>query len=355
MSAIDAATDVRRSPRGVADRARAPLPTLALGLDIGGTKTACVVTDAEDRLLLHDVVPTDPGRLAGQVVSIARAAVERFAQGGTAGQTIGAIGVAVPGQVDSATGVVGLAVNLGAPQLQLGRLVEQELGLRCFVEHDARAAAAWVHLRARQHSAGDAADDLVYVSIGTGISAGIVIDGRPLRGQNGLTGEIGHLPTTLSGERCACGLDGCLETIAAGPAIARQAHAGVAARRQTTLTSSATASDVFRAAEAGDELAVEIVDRVAGALAVAIRGLVLTLGVRRVVIGGGVAAAGEPLLERIRAVIAGERGRSPLVETAFRDTTLELLPPDLEAGARGAAAIARQRAADTAREGVAER
>lgn len=345
-------------PQARARRQVAPRPTLTLGLDIGGTKTACVVTDAEDHLLLHDVVPTDAGQLAGQVVSIARAAVERFAHGGPAGETIGAIGaigVALPGQVDSATGAVGLAVNLGAPQLQLGRLVEQELGLRCFVEHDARAAATWLHIRARQSAPADAVHDLVYLSVGTGIAAGIVLDGRPVRGQSGLTGEIGHLPTPLSSERCPCGLDGCLETIAAGPAIARQARAGIAAGRPTTLTAVATASDVFRAAEVGDELAIEITDRVARALAAAIRSLVLTVGVRRVVIGGGVARAGAPLLERINAEIAADRRRSPLVETAFRNTIIELLPPDLEAGARGAAAIARQRVAETAREGVDQR
>lgn len=331
-------------------------PMLTLGLDVGGTKTACVVTDAEDHLLLHDVVPTTPDQLAGQVVAVVRAAIARFEQDGS-GTAIGAVGVALPGQVDSATGAVGLAVNLGAPELALGQLVERETGVRCFVEHDARAAATWIHLRSREGPGTATGDDLAYLSVGTGIAAGIVLDGRPLRGQNGLTGEIGHVAADAgpAAERCACGLVGCLETVAAGPAIARQARAGVAAGRATSLPPVATASDVFRAAAAGDELAIEITDRVARSLATAIRTLVLTLGVRRVVIGGGVAAFGEPLLERIRAVIADERARSPLIETAFSRTSLELLPPDMEAGARGAAAIARQRAAEITREGVGER
>lgn len=326
----------------------APTTSLVVGIDVGGTKTALVVTDGADRLLDERVVATQHGHLAEQVVGMLRMAVEHAEVGGA---HIDAIGIALPGHVDTMSGNVRLAVNLGAPELPLARLVERELGRPCFIEHDARAAAIWLEQRGHVDGKGS----LVYLSVGTGISAGIVLDGRPLDGASGLAGEIGHVLADPNGPLCPCGLRGCLETVAGGPAIERQAGEAIAQGRQTSLTANATAADVFRARTAGDEVAGEITDRVANHLAHAIRALVLTLGIKRIVIGGGVTAAGDALLEPIHGTIAGERAASALVEAAFDGATVELLSPECEAGARGAAAIARQRIGVTQREGVGDR
>lgn len=328
----------------------APTTSLVVGIDVGGTKTALVVTDGADRLLDERVVATQRGHLAEQVVAMLRTAVEQAEVGGA---HVDAIGIALPGQVDSESGKVRLAVNLGAPELPLASLVEREIGRPCFVEHDARAAAIWLY----QHKSDPSTNgrSLAYLSVGTGISAGIVVDGRPLYGSGGLAGEVGHVVADPDGPLCVCGMRGCLEAVAAGPAIARQATDAIAEGRQTSLKANATAADVFRAGTEGDELALEITGRVAGHLARAIRALVLTVGVKRIVIGGGVAAAGDALLEPIHGRIAGERAASPLVEAAFDGATVELLSPQWEAGARGAAAIARQRIGVTQREGVGDR
>jgi glucokinase len=318
---------------------------LTIGIDVGGTKMACVVTDAADHVLHRDVEPTDTRRLTEQIgamASSARAAVtdkdERRAV---------AIGVAIPGQVQPRRGTSELAVNLGAPGIDLARTVSSHANLPCFVEHDARAAATWVYRRS-----GNGAD-LCYLSVGTGIAAGIILGGRPLRGESGLAGEVGHTIVDPNGRLCPCGSTGCLETVAAGPAIARAAREGVAANRATSLTSEATAADVFIAADNGDELAQEIAADVATHLARALRGLVLTLGLQRIVIGGGVAGSGDALRNPILAALSEERAASPLVETAFAEASIELLPPDLEPGARGAAFIARQRVRALEREEVA--
>jgi predicted NBD/HSP70 family sugar kinase len=247
-----------------------------------------------------------------------------------------------------------MAVNLGITHLALGPMLEAQLGVPVFVEHDARAAALWLSERAADGSA-QAPANVAFLAIGTGISAGIFIDGALLRGDNGLAGEVGHLLADPDGVACACGLRGCLETIAAGPAIGRQADEAMAAGRSSVLSPHSLAADVFRASTAGDELAVEITDRVADQLARAIRSLALTLGVRRIVIGGGVAAAGPALLDPIRSRIASERAASPLVQAALGDPAVELLSPTEAPGARGAAAIARQRIRLPEREGVGER
>jgi glucokinase len=204
-------------------------------------------------------------------------------------------------------------------------------------------------------SADNSSSSVAFLAIGTVISAGVVVDGALLRGDNGFAGEVGHVSADPDGLVCVCGLRGCLETIAAGPAIRRQANEAIAAGRSTTLHANPSAADVFRAGSAGDEVGAEISNNVADHLARAIRSLALTLGIKRVVIGGGVAAAGPALLEPIQTCIARERAASPLVEAALGGATFELLPPSEAPGARGAAAIARHRIGLPEREGVGER
>jgi predicted NBD/HSP70 family sugar kinase len=321
---------------------------LVAGVDVGGTKTSVVVTDDRDRVLYERVAPTEPAALVAQIAGLVDDARREL------GQAIAAVGVAIPGNVDPADGSVSMAVNLGITHLPLGPMLEAELGVPTFVEHDARAAALWLSKRAGNGSAGPPCS-VAFLAIGTGISAGVVLDGAVLRGDNSFAGEVGHVVADPDGAICACGLRGCLETIAAGPAIGRQADEAVAAGRSTVLSSPSSAGDVFRAGSAGDAVAVEITDRVADHLTRAIRSLALTLGVQRVVIGGGVAAAGPALLEPIRSRIARERAASPLVEAALGGATVELLSPSEAPSARGAAAIARNRIGLPQREGVGGR
>ena len=321
---------------------------LVAGIDVGGTKISIVVVDERDRILYERAMPTDPSALVGQIAGLVDDAR------GQLRQDVAAVGVAIPGNVDPVDGSVSTAVNLGITYLPLGPLLQAELGVPVFVEHDARAAALWLSEQAADGSLQGLAS-VVFLAIGTGISAGVVLDGILFRGDNGFAGEVGHIVADPEGAVCACGLRGCLETIAAGPAIGRQADEAIAAGRDTVLLPHSSAADVFRASSGGDEVAVGITDRVAEHLARAIRSLVLTLGVKRVVIGGGVAAAGPALLEPIQSHLARERAASPLVQAVLGDATVELLSPTAAAGARGAAAIARYRLSLPEREGVGAR
>jgi len=325
-----------------------PREPLVAGVDVGGTKTSVVVTDDRDRIVYEHVTPTDRSSLVAQIAGLVDDAQRELRQ------DVAAVGVAIPGHVDPEGGSVSMAVNLGITHLPLGAMLEKELGVPIFVEHDARAAALWLSEQAADGSDGVPAN-IAFLAIGTGVSAGVVLDGALLRGDNGFAGEVGHVVAEPDGAVCACGLRGCLETIVAGPAIGRQADETMAAGRPTVLSSHASAADVFRASTAGDEVAVEITDRVADHLARAIRSLALTLGVRQIVIGGGVAAAGSALLEPIRSSIARERAASPLVEAALGDATVQLVSPTEEPAARGAAAIARHRIGSPERKGVAKR
>src|SRR5205823_13868902 len=129
-------------------------------------------------------------------------------------------GLGIPGRVQPATGLVESAVNLRWRQLPAGPLLAERLGVPCHLENDARAAA----LGAYQTGDERRFQNWAYISVGTGIAAGLILRGQLYRGPNGMAGEIGHTVVLPGGPRCACGLSGCLEAIAAGPAILREAR-----------------------------------------------------------------------------------------------------------------------------------
>jgi len=246
-----------------------------------------------------------------------------------------AVGVGVPGDVDAASGTVRMAVNLDARDLPLGQLLREGLGVPCFVEHDARAAAAWLADRD-----GDGLD-LAYLAVGTGISAGIVLGGRLLSGDNGLAGEVGHCIADPDGPECPCGLRGCLEAVAAGPAVARAARAELDGGALSELNGAhLTAEAVYAAAGRGDALALRVTTAAGASIARAVRALALTYGVRRVIIGGGPTRAGAAFSDPLMWHLDQERAASPLVRRAVPDM-VELLPANADATAWGAVTVAR--------------
>ncbi len=321
----------------------APLPSgaVVVGIDIGGTKTAAMVVDGADEILGRAERSTDRHAPLRVAVEVARAAL---AAAGVTDGSLGAVGVAVPGDVDARTGTVRLAVNLEARDLPLGALLAGMLGVPCYVEHDARAAASW--LAARPGATGD----LAYLSIGTGIAAGVVLDGQPLTGDNGLAGEIGHCVADPDGALCPCGLRGCLEAVASGPAVARAAQAALDVGEPSLLRdgpadSVITAEAVYAAAARGDLLALQVTSAAAEAIARAVRSLVLSYGVSTVVIGGGPSRAGDAFTRPLHRALANERSASALVRRAFL-STVEVLGADAQPTCWGAITVARHASPD---------
>ena len=303
---------------------------IVAGIDIGGTKLAVLIVDADGHVRGRATHAASVGDQAGAASAIAAALDEALAAAALQRDDLDAIGVGVPGRVDPVAGHVTLAVNLGWTDFDLRGALEAELGRPVVIENDARAAALGLHRR----RAVDGLDgsDLAYLAVGTGIAAGVVLDGRLHRGTRGLAGEIGHAIVDPVGPICACGQTGCLEAFASGPSIARRAT--------TAGMEAGTAKDVYAAAASGDHTARELVDDVGRRLAWAVHLLVMTYDVDHVVVGGGVSHAGsafsEPIhreLERLRAVSsqAGELLPAHIVE---------VLPPEAEPGAWGAVAVA---------------
>jgi len=326
----------------MATRSKALGRPLRVGVDVGGTKIAALVAGAGRQALGCAQVATDvtsPERTLDGIV----AAVERaLAQAGARLSEVGAIGLGIPGRVQPKTGVVESAVNLHWRHLAVGPLLAKRLGVPCRLENDARAATWGAYLTANESRF----QNWAYISVGTGIAAGLILGGQLHRGPNSMAGEIGHAVVQPGGPRCACGLSGCLEAIAAGPAILREARSRLETRANScgpSLLSAPgplTTARVYEAACAGDTLA-RVVTRQAGwYLAQAVHSLVMTCDVERVVFGGGVARAGAAFLDPICEALDHLRQASPLAAEVLTPGLVGLLPTGYEAALWGALALA---------------
>jgi glucokinase len=301
---------------------------MRLGIDIGGTKTAAVLLRSDGELGEHLRMPTGFG--ADEVVATAVDVVERMSRAaGIDATEFGSIGIGIPGAVDGRTGRVAHAVNLGLEGLDLGDRIAERIGVAVRLENDVKAAALGAHHLLGADGRGTSADAMAFLNLGTGLAAGIVLDGRVLRGGRGIAGEIGHIPADPFGERCGCGQRGCLEAIASGSAITKA----------WPTTHPLPARDLFDRAADGDARAVEVRDRFLTGVASAVRILVLTTDVDTVVIGGGLSALGDRLVEGVRRVLDEWSAESAFLASLGLSDRVRIVPPEFPAAAVGAALV----------------
>ena len=304
--------------------------TVVAGLDVGGTKTLAVAVDAATDAVVATVRrPTGAGG-EGLQRSTVEILAELAAAAGLPVDGFAAVGVGVPGLVDRDAGTVRHAVNLGLGDDPVG--LASHLGALAdapvVVDNDVNMAAvgAAVALGCR--------GDLAYLSVGTGLAAGLLLGGRIRRGAHGAAGEIGHLPVDPDGPPCECGQRGCLEALASGAAIAARWPSGDG-------EVAATAS-LLAAAEADDPAAVAVLSDVARHLAGAVALLAQTVDPEVVVLGGGVAEAGPGLLSSVREALRRRGAHSPVLAAIDLADRVALVPEGVPAGALGAAVQARR-------------
>ena len=314
-------------------------PPLLLAVDVGGTTISAGAVTPTGEVVLEERVPTHrdgPGRAVSVIVraiTTVREGADRL------GHRIAGIGVGVPGPVDTVEGRIGEDVA-HVPELaglRLAAMLGDEFALPVFVDNDvnALALAEWTF------GAGRGTRSLVVLAPGTGFGAGIVLDGRLIRGVAGYGGELGHTPVKFDGPRCWCGGRGCLALYASGRGIAEAAQARAADPAGAAMLEEAggdplaiTAPLVFRAAAAGDPTAAAIVEEACQALGAMIGTVVNGLNLEVVVITGGVAALLAPLETRILEA-AGDYA----FQRALAQTRVTIVPGDKRLTMRGAAAL----------------
>ena len=289
-----------------------------LAIDIGGTRIRAAVIAPDGQVLSRAEGPT-PARAHGDdvVASIAKVAAEA-----RQGRAVNAAGVCAPGPLDATRGIAQATPTIdGFRDYPLRDRIEQALNLPTFLNHDGHAAAFGEYL----YGAGQGVQNMVYVTISTGIGGGAIVEGRLQRGRNGMAGHVGHMTVQPDGPICNCGNKGCWEAVAAGPAFA------TAARNAGFPDGAAT----FAAANAGDPTALQLVEGEARWLGLGLTNLIHIYSPDLVVLGGGMTAG----LELMRPIIADEISRRAMIP--FRDTPFVRASLQDNAGLVGAAALAR--------------
>ena len=296
-------------------------PATVVAIDLGGTAMKGGVATAAGVLEHTGSRPTE--REAGPEAVLERVGAFAAALIAAAGDGVAAVGVAVPGLVDEAAGVARASVNLGWHDLPLRRRLEERLELPVAVAHDVRAAA-------RAEAASGAARgcrDWLLVTLGTGVGAAVTLGGRPYAGAHGTAGELGHVVVDPAGPSCACGARGCVEAIAAAPALERR-YAELGATR-------VTARAVVARAVRGEPAAARAWGEAVEALAAGLAAYALVMDPERIVVGGGLAEAGDALLTPLAGALAAR-----LTFTAAPPVVAAEL--GAEAGCHGAAIVARE-------------
>ncbi len=288
---------------------------MRLGIDIGGTKTDAVLVD-DAGVVSHRLTRPTPKGPDAVLDAVARVAEDLCAEAGLTPATVASIGLGVPGSV--LDGVVSHAQNLGIDRLDMAGALRERWGVTPVVDNDVNAAAvgAWI-------ASGSSERSIALLNLGTGLAAGIILDGRLWRGSRGTAGEIGMLSMDLNGPEGPDGLRGGLETCASGSGISWQAGGEPAA------------SVMARAATDADAAAIQ--DRMFHAVATAVRVLVLTLDVEEVLIGGGLTRMGPQLIEGARRVMREWERGSRFMSSVDLTARTTMMDPEVPIAAIGAA------------------
>lgn len=313
-----------------------------IGMDIGGTNTALGLIDESGNVIGLDKISTQaedgPERILDRYKDAIGTLIAKF---DTPLSEITAVGAGVPGFVDHETGVSVHSVNLGWRNLPFAEHLSRRLnGIPVFINNDVRM---YVYGEA-MFGAGKGYEHVLGVTVGTGLAAALVSGGQLYHGAVNMAGELGHIPMDGIPYKCRCGLTGCLETVASATGLIRQAKDRIAAGEKSILTEwyddmeKIEAKDLSRAYDLGDALSISIMQNTGMWLGKGLAYAVSLLSPDVVMIGGGVAAAGDRLMNSLR-----ETMRKNLIENFWNHIEVVTVERDNEAGVLGSAMYACER------------
>ncbi|MGD0353646.1 MAG: ROK family protein [Dehalococcoidia bacterium] len=287
-----------------------------LTVDIGGTKMIVAVVLPAGKIISRRYYLTQADGGTRAVINRLSSAINRsIAQGRFKKTELMGIGIAVAGILDTRRGMVSTSPNLpGWRNVPLRDIIAARSGLATYLINDASAAA----LGEQRFGAGRGFDNLLYLTVSTGIGGGIIINGELYSGADGCAGELGHMTIEANGPQCHCGNFGCLEALASGWAIAKEAVTRINQGERSSIAElvdggvdNITAETVATAARRGDKVACDIVAKAANYLGIGLANLVNIFNPELIVIGGGLSKMGNMLLKPAREVIKERAFRLP--------------------------------------------
>jgi glucokinase len=285
---------------------------IVVGVDLGGTKLAAASADFDGNLVHTLAMPTPSGG-RGEVLAAIFTAIRRVVEGtGIPMSQVASIGMASAGPLDAEGGMVLEAPNIEDwENVPLAAILGEEFRVPVTLQRDANAAA----LAERQWGGGRGVDDMVYITVSTGIGGGLILGGKLYIGAGGTAGEIGHTTIDVDGPACYRGHRGCVEAIASGTAIARMARERLAAGQESVLRSldqaRVSAKDVKEGAIQDDRMCLEIFREAGTALGIAVANLANLLNPALVLLGGGVVQPPDFMIDAVREAVEDRAFKRP--------------------------------------------
>lgn len=278
-----------------------------IGIDVGGTNVKIALVDSDGKIGYSNTIPTRAEMGYEYTINNMKQAIrDLMTETKLSAKDIEGIGFGLPGQVDFKSGIVRLITNIpGWVEIPLAKMIEDEFHIPTRIDNDVRCAA----LGELNFGAGKGCENLICITVGTGIGSGLIINGRLVRGASNAAGEIGHIKLQMhDGPICGCGDTGCLEAFASGPSIVAMAEEYIMGGKSTKYREMAnggaiTPFIVAEAAKAGDPVARRIFTRMGEYIGIGMASVVNLLNPERIIVGGGVADAGDILLTPLKETL----------------------------------------------------
>ncbi len=297
-----------------------------IGIDLGGTNIAVGLVDEDKNIIRKESIPTNAGRSAEEIIcDMARLSKKIVSDAELNLKDIKWVGIGCPGSVDRENGVVLYANNISFEQTPLREIFNKYFEINVYIDNDANCAALG------EAYAGSAKDckDVVFVTLGTGVGGGIIIDKKVYSGFNDNGGEIGHTVIAFDGRRCSCGRRGCWESYASVTALIVDTIDAMKWNRQSLMWKLCDGSldkvngkTAFDAAKAGDEAALNVVNQYFRYVAAGVTDLVNTFQPEILLLGGSISKEGEYLLSPVRKIVEKERYTKHCKQTELKIASL---------------------------------
>ncbi|NLD83914.1 MAG: ROK family protein [Clostridiales bacterium] len=311
-----------------------------IGIDLGGTNIAVGTVDEKGRILSRTSTPTLADRPYTDLVKDMAACIHEVTKkAGLSAEEITSIGIGIPGIADQKEGTVVFCTNLGWRDIPLRAEIQKYYDKPVYIDNDATVAGlaeSYAGVSVGCHSS-------VFLTLGTGVGGGIIIEGKPWSGAHGVGSELGHMTLVVDGVPCTCGNDGCVERYCSATAIIRMARQACLGYPESLIVKMVNgdlekleARTVIEAAKAGDPTALQVFNRFTRYLAITVNNVTAFLDPEMIVLGGGVSNAGDFLLNAVKAQLPRY-----LMYKTLPSPRLELARLGNEAGIIGAAMLGR--------------